>query len=157
MSQQPVTDFTQDEVLTPTQIPTRGAVCKQTLPIWLPERRLYLFVDLKQPTPGDFDFDGTVVLLRSGKPIAELPARVASMSGTPQKSRATIFNAGGSPVGDSLVLSLAQPFDAAIKSVVLQPTRINCEADAMYLRVNRFDPTNITGFRAYLACLSTRV
>lgn len=127
------------------------------VPRWLPERRIYLYVEVGQSAAAGFRFDATVVGFNQGKPIIALPANIADFTGlTVNQSVATAFNAGGSPVGDSLVIRLANPFVAGVNSAVIQPVRVNAEIDEMILNVRSLSGTNITGWRAYLACLSTK-
>ena len=128
-----------------------------SVPIKLPERRIYLYIEVAQSVAGAFRFDANVVGFAGGVPVASMPANMADFTGSsPNQSVATIFNAGGSPVGDSLVIRLAQPFVAAITSAVIQPVRINAEVDRLILSVRGLSGANITGWRAYLACLSTK-
>lgn len=154
----PFTDYGEDELILPARLPSLGTLCAFAIPRNLTERRIYLFLDLISGAGVAWNLDSTVVLEDSGRIVAELPARVSDFTGVvPNQSRGTLFNAGGSPVGDSLVLKIAQPFDVALPSVVIQPTRINCVATKIYVRLNRLDGNAVTGFRSYLACLSTEL
>jgi hypothetical protein len=127
------------------------------VPRWLPERRIYLYVEVGQSAAAGFRFDATVAGFNQGRPIIALPANIADFSGlTANQSVATAFNAGGSPVGDSLVVRLSNPFVPGVNSAVIQPVRVNAEIDEIILSLKNLSGTNITGWRAYLACLSTK-
>lgn len=158
MSQQSI--FSEDEIILPATVPLQlRESLKLTLPLSLPERRLYLYVEVRQSAAAEFFMWGEVQLTKGNVPVGKFPAKLASFSGAPapvNKSVSTLFNAGGSPVGDSIVLTLAQPFDAAVTSVVIQPLRVNVECDKVVFSMEGLRGTNLTGFRAYLACNSTR-
>jgi len=124
------------------------------VPRWLQERRIYLYIEVL--TSSTFRFDANVLGYNNGKAIISLPASIADFPVTANQSVATAFNAGGSPVGDSLVIRLAAPFVANINSAVIQPVRINGEIDNLVLSIKGLSGTGITAWRGYLACISTK-
>ena len=161
MQSSPISDFqfaekiSLDAVVNP--ISDKGAI-KLQVPRWLPERRIYLYVEVGQSLAAGFRMDAVVVGLNAGRPIVELPANIADFTApvVATQSIATAFNAGGSPVGDSLVIRLATPFVAGVNSAVIQPVRINAEIDELHFSLRGLAGSNITGWRAYLACISTK-
>ena len=156
----PITDFQFKEkiinVAVAAAISDLDAV-RLAVPRWLPERRIYLYVEVAQSAAAGFRLDANVIGLNQGRPIISLPSNIADFTGlTANQSVATAFNAGGSPVGDSLVVRLANPFVAGVNSAVIQPVRINAEIDELTFSLGSLSGTNITGWRCYLACLSTK-
>lgn len=156
MSQQ--VHFNESELILPAEVPrVLHDRCRITVPLRLQERRIYLYMEVKQSAAAQFLAWADVVAYKGGSPVGNFPAKLADFTGvTPGRSVSTLFNAGGSPVGDSLVLRLAQPFDPNVTSVVVQPLRVNGQFDQLAFSLNGLSGTNLTGFRAYLACLSTQ-
>lgn len=155
MSQQ--VHWNEGEIILPAEVPRQGELIAFAVPIALMERRLYLYMEVAQSATAPFQLRAGVVGMKGGRPVAEIPANIADLSTTPQsRSVGTLFNAGGSPVGDSYVLRFAQPFVSGINSVTIQPLRINAEIDRLTFRVFGLTGQNLTGFRAFLGCLSTK-
>ena len=156
----PISDFQFNEKISVAAVTTAISdlsAIQLAVPRWLPERRIYLYVEVGQSAAAGFRMDASVIGLNGGKPIISLPANIADFSGlTVNQSVATAFNAGGSPVGDSLVIRLANAFVAGVNSAVIQPVRINAEVDTLVFSLKSLSGTNITGWRAYLACISTK-
>lgn len=124
----------------------------------LTERRIYLYASAKRGTNSDwYRLDLEVVLRRNGTPIATLPATVANHSGNqPSKSTATAFLGGGSPIQESIQVTIANPFGIDPNSVVLQPMKISAEADEVVLNMTGYTGNSPQGWRAIIGCLSTR-
>jgi hypothetical protein len=156
----PISDFQFREKISAVAVTTPISdpdSVRLAVPRWLPERRIYLYVEVGQSAAAGFRLDASVIGLNQGRPIIALPANIADFTAlTANQSVATAFNAGGSPVGDSLVIRLANPFVAGVNSAVIQPVRINAEVDEITFSLRSLSGTNITGWRAYLACLSTK-
>lgn len=124
----------------------------------LTERRIYLFVDTI--STGDFILLASVLAKdNQGNVIADFDASLYNNpNGTLplQRSVGSLFSAGGSAVGDSYVLDLAQPFSSALPQVVLQPLRVNLSIATLSFRIDGVVGL-ISGFRAWLGCLSTAI
>jgi hypothetical protein len=141
------------EAISPTQVVIKPGVVRIPVERNAPYRRIYLFVDTK--STGDFVFYGAVRCLLNGQTVMELPAGLCALTTlVPNQSIVNCFSAGGSAVGDSIVLQLAQPFTAGIPNVVLQPLRMTLDIDAI-----EFDILSaaglLSGFRVWLGCIST--
>jgi len=128
------------------------------VPLSLQERRIYLYMEVCQDVTSPFLLNAEITLKNGGRPVGHLPAKIADFASGPtqNKSVATLFSVGGAPVGDSCVLRLANPFVAAVTSVVIQPLRVNGAFDEISFTVRGLSGAGNTGFRAYLACLSTK-
>jgi hypothetical protein len=124
----------------------------------LTERRIYLYASAARSTLSDwFRLDLQVELLRDGTPVAVIPATVANHSGNqPSKSTITAFLAGGSPVEDSIQITIANPLNVDPKSAILQPMKLSCEVDQIRLNMVSYSGPSVGGWRAFLAVLSTR-
>lgn len=155
---QTISHWTADEVIAAGVVPTlQNDALRLAVPLGLPERRIYLYLEVAQSVAAQFDLMAEVEAFNGGRPVARWPAHLADFTGvTRYKSVASLFNAGGSPVGDSCVLRLAAPFVATITSAVLQPLRVNGEFDEIKFSIRGLSGTNLTGWRAFLGCLSTR-
>jgi hypothetical protein len=155
-----VSDFDFAEKLVPSGVPQTGVhLVLPKVTQQLTERRIYLYLEVLQSSAASYQLLAEVLCLRNGNPVGKFPCQIADYSGlssTPHQSAFTLFNAGGSPVGDSLTLQLAQPFVATIPAVVIQPLRINAEIDSIQFRINSLVHTTVTGWRCFLACLSTK-
>jgi len=153
-----ISDFTEAEIISSTELKGKRDALKINVPRQLTERRIYTYLEVLQSSADEFRFVGKVIPKLEGKPIGNgLPANLADFTGaTPGQSVASLFNAGGSPVGDSLVLRLAQPFVVGANSVTLQPFRINAEIDEIVFDLESLRGSNLTKWRVYLACVSTK-
>jgi hypothetical protein len=152
----PISQFTEKELISAAALFSVGPVFKLAVPAWLPERRIYLYLEAKLSAAAAYNIFFRIRVYYAGRPVGDFPARICDFTGqTPPQSVASIFNAGGSPVGDSLVLRLAQPFDATVTAVVIQPLRINAQIDEIELCVDGQGGATLTGARAYLGVLST--
>ena len=155
----PISVFHSDEIIKSGSTDFRKVACSINVPRGLVERRIYLYVEVTQSTPGPFILGGVVRLLNESTPVAIFPAAIGDFTGlTINQSIASILSGGGSPVGDSLVVRLAQPF--SVPAITLQPLRVNAECnriefgfESVYHDSGTFP---ITGWRAFLACLSTK-
>jgi hypothetical protein len=150
----PISHFADTEIISPSAFSVRKDLLRLPVPLQLTERRIYVYLEVIVATT--YVCEAKVVAYRAGRPVGEFPATIADFTGLTNinQSVASLFNAGGSPVGDSLVLRLAGAFVSANQSIVIQPLRLNAEIDE--LRFGLFSGAGPTGYRAYLACLSTR-
>lgn len=153
-----ISEFQEAEAIFPSSAPS-GTILTVNVNSALQERRIYLYIEVKQGTSGAFVLGGEVTLHSGNALVARYPATIGDFSGlTPGQSISSLLNGGGSPVGDSVVVRLAQPF--SIASVTLQPLRINGIVDQIRYNVTGIFPQSgaavLTSLRAYLACLSTK-
>jgi len=161
MMNTPISETQKKELLEPTTPPiVRRDVIKLSVARSLQERRIYLYLEVLLSAGSAYLLECNVVLKRQGNIIGRIPATIADFTNqTPNQSVESYFNSGGSPVGDSMSIRLAQPFTST-KSVVVQPIRVNAEVDEVTLdvvNVIAFGNTVFTGWRAFLACLSAKV
>ena len=124
----PLTDFMDGEVILPSSTAALPDAIKLSVPSQMSERRIYLYVEVKMSTTNWFNLDGEIVCKSNGSPVVKLPARIADMNtGAPpsfNKSVASLLNAGGSVVGDSLTVQLANRFSASSSVAIIQPIQI---------------------------------
>jgi len=151
-----ISEFAEREFIGLTETSLPKAALRLIAPLSLPERRIYVYVEIYQAVAAAYELRCEVQCMRRGQPIGTFPCCIAGNAGTnANKSVASLFNAGGSPVGDSIVLRLASPFDANFPYVTIQPFRINAEIDEV-----RFVPLSksgtVEGIRTYLAVVSTK-
>lgn len=153
-----ISNWTDKEIIAAAIIPSqRGAVLELDVPLTLPERRIYLYLEVGQSAAAAFTLAARINALNKQKIVGIFPATIADFTSvTPNQSVVSLLNAGGSPVGDSLTIRLAQPFVALVTSVVIQPLRINAEIEKIQLIFDGIFHTTVTGYRAYLGCLSTK-
>lgn len=158
----PLSDFSFDEKIKPTEVPyTARNVLRISTPAGLTERRIYCYVEVKGPTASDqYVFGAEIVAFNHGVVVGRFPVVIGNIiTSTTNQSILSLFNAGGSPVGDSLVVRLANPFDttsSGIQVAVIQPLRVNAEVDEITFSILQAGGTNLAGWRALLACLSTK-
>jgi hypothetical protein len=154
----PISNWERKEFLQPSTVPTaQREIINLNVPLNLAERRIFLYLEVNQSSSAAFFLGCDIRTKRGGTVNGIFPATISDFtSQTPNQSIESLFNAGGSPVGDSCVLRLAQPFDSTVPSVVIQPLRINAEIDEIVLDVNSVSGLTLTGWRAFLGCLSTK-
>ena len=128
------------------------------VPIYLPERRIFLYQEVQQSGTASFAMNGVIETFLGGQPKGKYPARLADISAdsSANQSIPTLFNGGGSPVGDSLVVELCQPFTVDTQAVTLQPLRINAQIDLIRFRLVSIAGSSLLGWRVYLAALCTK-
>lgn len=156
-----VSDFIFREVVRPSEVPRRmSGVLEMDVPFHLTERRVFAYVEVKQSAAASYIFSAEIDCKFNGAVVGRLPLVIGDITAlTTNQSLPCLFNAGGSPVGDTLVLRLNNPFDTTatgIQSAVLQPLRFNAEINKLVFNINGAEGANLVGWRAYLACLSTR-
>ena len=152
----PISDYQFKELILPNVL-VSGPVFDLAVPLWLPERRIYLYLEAALTAAAPFQLYTRIKTFLDGHPKGDFPAYIGDFTGqVVNQSVASMFNAGGSPVGDSLVLRLAQPFDVTVPSVVVQPLRINAAIDRLQLHIDARGGSTLAGFRAYLGVLSTQ-
>lgn len=151
----PISEWEFKEIISPTSL-FSGPIMDLAVPAWLPERRIFLYLEANLVSSAPFQLYARIRTFQSGVPKGDFPAYIGDFTGQVQnQSVASLFNAGGSPVGDSLVLRLANPFDTTVPSVVVQPLRINANIDRIQLTIDSRGGSTLQGFRAYLGVLST--
>jgi hypothetical protein len=161
MQGRPISEFTSDELVRPSEIPTSGKALEIDVPFSLTERRVYTYIEVKQsPSAATYIIAFEILATFDGHIVGKFPLIIGDIASlTTNKSLPSLFNAGGSPVGDSLVIRLNNPFDTSstgIQAAVLQPLRFNGECNKLTLRLLAANGANVIGWRAYFACLSTR-
>src|SRR5207237_3183145 len=123
-------------------------------------RRVYLYLEVKQSSAASYIMSMVLEGYFDHHLVAKFPATIGDIAAlTTNQSIGSLLNGGGSPVGDSYVLRLNNPFDTSasgIQSAVLQPLRFNAELNRLSLKLTGASGANLTGWRAFLACLSTR-
>ena len=153
-----ISEFHRQEIISPTNTPWVGTILSTPCNPNLTERRIYLYVEVKQSGGGAFSLLGNVSIHNNNTLIGTFPASIADFTLlTPTQSVESICNGGGSPVGDSIVLRLAQQF--TVPSVTIQPLRVNGEIDEVRYNITSVyapSASAVVGFRAYLGILSTR-
>lgn len=153
---QPISEYLQDEIIRPSKIDS-GSVLRINPTTRLTDRRIYGYIEAKT-TSTNFFLAATITCHKAGSIIAgPFPMFIGDFTGLTNvnQSICSIINGGGSPVGDSAVVRLAQPFNIAVQSVTLQPLRINGVIDE--IRLNIISALGgISGYRAFLGCLSTQ-
>lgn len=148
------------EVIQQTNPVWGPSVLKLPVPISKTERRIYLYAEV---IAGSYWWLTLTLEGRtsSGETKFSIPSSLASIGtatapwGGMNKSVPSLLNGGGAPVGDSLVLQLANPWAVDTVSAVCQPLRMNAEVDELVLIAAPELGSVITGFRAYLGCLSS--
>jgi hypothetical protein len=124
----------------------------------LAERRIYLYLEVIQAAQADFTFFSVVRALKGLTPVAEFEAQLCDFRAgniVLPRSMGSCFSSGGSPVGDCYNHLLTQPFNPLVTSVVLQPLRVNFNADLLEFHIIAMSG-QIQGYRAFLRCLSTQ-
>lgn len=152
-----ISDFSKKQIVTAT-VQKNQSLLIVKVPLQLTERRIYLYTEVLQSAATPFRMKANVIPRQSGIPMGSgLPADLGDLTGaTEGDDFSSLFNGGGSPVGDSLVLRFINPFQASVPSVVLQPFRFNAAIDEVVFSIDEFTGANITNFRAYLAVISTK-
>jgi hypothetical protein len=140
---------------------TQRNIFEIALPEQLPERRIYCYFEVKGPngTTDQWIVTAEIVAFANGQPVGVFPMAFGKIdTSTLNASLPSLLNAGGSVVGDSLVLRIGNPFDTTNGpfTATLQPLRLNAEIDKLALSILSFSGAAITGWRSYLACLSTK-
>lgn len=153
-----VTDFVSTETILPASM--TGELVKVQVPIGLSERKIFLYFEIRLAAPGAFVCKGEVLLNLRRRIVGRLPAQLADLTGapagTPAQSYFTLLVAGGTPVGDSLSLVLAQPFVVGVTQVTVQPLRINAEVDEVVFGVRALTGATVNGIRAFLGVQSSK-
>lgn len=159
----PISDFTSDEIVRPSEVPSgqTGIKLDIAVPIDLTERRIFSYVEVKQsPSNASYIFASEIEAWYNASRVGRFPCNIGDVVLlTTNQSIGSLFNAGGSPVGDSYALRLNNPFDTTstgIQNAVLQPLRINAKITRLTFRINAAQGANLVGWRAFLGCLSTR-
>lgn len=152
-----ISDFSDKQVITAV-VQKNQTLLSVKVPLQLTERRIYLYTEVLQSASAPFRLKANVIPRVSGIPMGNgLPADLGDLTGATEGGDfRSLFNGGGSPVGDSLVLRFIAPFQSSVASVVLQPFRFNAAIDEVVFSVEEFTGANITNFRAYLAVISTQ-
>lgn len=152
-----ISDFSAKQIVTAV-VQKNQNLLSVKVPLQLTERRIYLYTEVLQSASAAFRMKASVIPRVSGIPMGRgLPADLGDLTAaTEGDDFSSLFNGGGSPVGDSLVLRFIVPFVAGVNSVVLQPFRFNAAIDELIFSIDEFTGTNITNFRAYLAVISTK-
>lgn len=156
----PQTHVAKNEIIFTTRGPKAGDQVEINPMGGLPERRIYLWFDVQTSAANMFKVELEVQLFKEGNLVGVLPADVGNNFAFPQpKTLASLVNAGGTPVGDCMLLQLAVKLNAGINQAVCQPFRINADINRLRLVVNKVeDPTGVlTQFHAFLGCVSTLV
>ena len=156
-----VTDTVFQEIVRPSEVPRRApGVMKLAVPFHLTERRIYAYLEVKQSSAAAYILSAEIDCTINGVLVGRLPFVIGDIASlTTNQSLPCLFNAGGSPVGDSMTLRLNNPFDTSatgIQSAALQPFRFNAEINGLSFNINGAEGANLTGWRAYIACVSTR-
>jgi len=158
-----ISHYADDEKILPSSKPNIGPLFRINTARQLPERRIYSYLEVKGPngTTDQWALFAEIKAKLNGVPAGAFPVCIGNIQTTTtgqNKSLPSLFNAGGSAVGDSLAIRIANPFDTTNGPfvAVIQPLRINAEIDELEFNVLSFWGSTIVGYRAYLACLSTR-
>ncbi len=122
------------------------------------ERRIYLYLEVASTSPAaGYILEAKIIASKNGTPVATYPASIADFTGlSVVPGVGSLFNAGGSPVGDCYTHRLGTLTNSTVTSAVLQPLRVNMDIDHLQLKFDGFFGTTITGWRAFLGCLSTK-
>ncbi|HUD75540.1 MAG TPA: hypothetical protein VMQ76_10740 [Terracidiphilus sp.] len=158
----PSTEFTAAEFYSPTSAATASQAIQLRVNVSLTERRIYCYLSVKLSSAAWYRVEASVQAFRLGRLVADLPCvLVPAIAGlTDGSSSFSLFANGGTAVGDTLTMFVANPFDNSAvggsydKTVALQPMRINGEIDELRLKISRIQGAGVTGIRAALACLS---
>lgn len=157
-----VTNFARDQRVKAAEVPSAQ---RNTIIIdvaeQLNERRIYAYMEVKGPngTTDQWILTAEIALYRNGQVVGVLPLAFGKIdTSTVNADLPSLFNAGGSVVGDSLVIRLSNPFDTTNGpfTATLQPFRLNAEIDKIALSILSFSGASVVGWRAYLACVSTK-
>ena len=153
----PISDWQFREVVSPSAVPVDEEALSLVVPVFLPDRRIYLYNEVILSSAVDYVLYSQVNLFRLGRLVGRFPAHIGDVdtTATITQSLASLFNAGGSPVGDSLSLRLAAPFAGGNITVVVQPLRVSADIDKVTWSLLAASSA-VTGYRAYLGVLSTR-
>lgn len=157
-----ISDFQAKEILLPSTLPSPTAgIIELNVPLMLTDRRIYMYAEVNSGINSvPFYMLMNVQLNSQGKPVATFPAEIGNLTGPKATPRTLVncFNAGGSAVGDCIVIQPVSGFTTATaQGQILQPLRIDNKIDRVLLNItdfNQFGVSNITGFRLYLACIS---
>ena len=153
----PVSNWQFGERIVPVGVQRENKAIEIKVPVGLPERRIYLYTELKISAAGAYKMDVVVECYREGALRGSFPATIADFTAqVVNQSVSSLFSSGGSPVGDSLSVTLAAPFTTSTKIAVIQPLRINAEIDSVQLNIRDISGAVVLGWRAYLGCLSTQ-
>lgn len=135
-----------------------GAIFDVQVPKFLTARRIYHLMQANVSGAGAYRVYAAMVLMNGGVPKGEFPIEFGDFTGSqPNQSLICCLGSGGSPIGDSLQLQLAQPFNATTQ-VLMQPLRLTAEIDRIRFvikAVSGVDTGVLLGFRAWLGCIST--
>jgi hypothetical protein len=146
------------EVYAPTAAQENQNALSFNVPRDMPERRLYLYLEAALSSSSPYFIDASVSILDHGQPVGHYPVSIADFSGlTPNQSVISLVNCGGSPTGDSIAVRLAQKLNSTSPDVVvMQPIRVSAQITEIRLGIRAMWGSTLTGFRALMACLSTR-
>lgn len=154
----PISDFQFTEKISLSGLPGQNeTIARLSVPLALTERRIYLYLEVVLSSAAIYSFGCLIKAMRNQRAVGLFPATIADYTtGNAQQSVFSLVNSGGSPVGDSLVVRLAQPFDITFPIAVVQPLRINADIDEIILEHIGHSGTTLAGYRAFMATLSTR-
>lgn len=159
-----ISDFQYKELYFNAVVPQKGtSVINLSVPLSLVDRRIYFYAEAQlNNTNEPFAIIFEVVLYNGGQIVAKFPAEIGIQAFATYYPRSLMnaFNAGGSPVGDCLVIQPYHGFTTATSlAQILQPLRISNQIDRVTLNINDvYDSTggggNLTGYRCFLGCIS---
>jgi len=152
---QVLTEFVEDESVVPAS-PTGTEVLKLQISNALAYRRLYYYMEVAiLVAAADYLVEGELVFLKSGRPVAILPANIGQDKvGTLANSKSSIATGATDPGPDAIRVCLSKAFTGGNDNVNLNPTRIFAFADEVVWRAKGVS-SNVTSLRVYVAVLST--
>lgn len=139
--------------------PLRNAI-SLNIPRNLPNRKIYLFLEILAGNTPTYIFTADVTLLNGDVPVCTMPAAIQQGGNLAlPESIISMFTAGGSPVKDSLLVNFKTTAQGGSLSAVLQPREIIAQADKITLDITSIvNPTaDMIAWHAFLVCISEDV
>lgn len=124
------------------------------------ERRLYAFLDTKTSAAGVVIIEATIQGRRDGQVVFEVPCGIADYNGVDYTdAEDSLVNAGGTPVGDSLVIVVPKQLDTLQAQVVMQPFRLNAQINELALMIKTVTDLGdkLTGYYFFIGIFSAQI
>jgi hypothetical protein len=152
-------DFQSKEINQASTVPTKtGGAIVITPSSPLRTRKFYFYSEANLASQSaNFIIRQFISFYYGGEFQGRIPCDIGTItSSTTNKSLECAFSAGGTVGENSILYTPQQGYITATKTVqILQPVLITAQIDRAQLDIEDVVGASITGYRAYLACLST--
>lgn len=154
-----LTHFAETEIIAAAELPNprKFALDLKGLPAYLPNRNVYVYLEMKASVAASVILAATIEAWLAGEPRGLWPTWIGDISAlSTSKSLPNLFTGGGAAVSGTNVLKLASPFTTSTQIVILQPKQFTGKIDRLAVHIDGFSAltSTVQGWRGYLACES---